>query len=87
MLDAQHDSQANVTSIAMFADCPRRYYLSRYLGLETSGAGLAACARPLRPPPSADLFGMQVHALLAEAPTESPDPEASNWRTNFAAAR
>ena len=28
----QADSAAAATSIALFADCPRRYYLSRYLG-------------------------------------------------------
>ena len=28
----QYDSNATVTSVAMFADCPRRYYLERYLG-------------------------------------------------------
>jgi len=73
----QHDSQANVTSIAMFADCPRRYYLSRYLGFEgTSGAGSqpAAASQAARPP--ADLFGQQVHALLAGATVESPDAES-----------
>ena len=68
VLDAQHDSQANVTSIAMFADCPRRYYLSRYLGLEASGAGPWPAAASQAASPSADQFGMQVHALLAEAP-------------------
>ncbi len=36
VLAGQHDSQANVTSIALFADCPRRYYLSRYLGFEAA---------------------------------------------------
>ncbi|MEP7354525.1 MAG: UvrD-helicase domain-containing protein, partial [Acidobacteriota bacterium] len=30
----QHDAAAPVTSVAMFAACPRRYYLARYLGLE-----------------------------------------------------
>lgn len=28
----QHDSAANVTSLAVFADCPRKYYLQRYIG-------------------------------------------------------
>jgi ATP-dependent helicase/nuclease subunit A len=74
VLAGQHDSQANVTSITLFADCPRRYYLSRYLGFEGApgapedadgGSGLSA----------ADL-GNQVHALLAGAAVESPDPEA-----------
>ncbi len=28
----QHDSAVNVTSLAVFADCPRKYYLQRYVG-------------------------------------------------------
>ncbi len=28
----QHDSAVNVTSLAVFANCPRKYYLQRYLG-------------------------------------------------------
>src|SRR5208337_3397860 len=30
----QHDSTAAVTDVAMFDDCPRRYFLGRFLGLE-----------------------------------------------------
>src|SRR5438105_1592514 len=33
-ISGQYDSSASVTSIALFADCPRRYYLARYLGFE-----------------------------------------------------
>jgi CRISPR/Cas system-associated exonuclease Cas4 (RecB family) len=29
---AQHDSAVNVTSLTVFADCPRKYYLQRYIG-------------------------------------------------------
>jgi len=60
----QHDAQANVTSIALFADCPRRYYLSRYLGFEPQPQGTASD------------FGLQVHALLAGNAVASPDAEA-----------
>ncbi len=74
VLTDQHDAQANVTSIAMFADCPRRYYLSRYLGFSGAGSQPAAASQAARPP--ADLFGIQVHALLSGAGVESPDPEA-----------
>jgi ATP-dependent helicase/nuclease subunit A len=31
-IDAQHDSVVNVTSLAVFADCPRKYYIQRYIG-------------------------------------------------------
>ena len=66
----QYDAQANVTSIGLFADCPRRYYLSRYLGFETGRQ-------------SASDFGKQVHALLAGAIVESPDPEAASLARAF----
>lgn len=84
ILTGQHDSQANVTSIAMFADCPRRYYLSRYLGFNlTGGAGMqpAADSHAARQP--ADLFGIQVHALLAGSFIQSPDPDATKLADAF----
>jgi CRISPR/Cas system-associated exonuclease Cas4 (RecB family) len=31
-IDGQYDSTVNVTSLAVFADCPRKYYLQRYIG-------------------------------------------------------
>jgi CRISPR/Cas system-associated exonuclease Cas4 (RecB family) len=31
-IDGQYDSAVNVTSLAVFADCPRKYYLQRYIG-------------------------------------------------------
>ncbi len=73
-LSEQYDSQATVTSVALFADCPRHYYLSRYLGLDTP-------ARPVEntaagPGLSATDLGMQVHKILAAGPMEVPDPEA-----------
>jgi len=60
----QADSAAAITSISLFADCPRKYYLSRYLGLETAA----------KPQPDADLadsdpsageLGREVHEILA----------------------
>ena len=74
VLTEQHDSQANVTSIALFADCPRRYYLSRYLGFE--GTPDAAEEGAGGPGLSAGDLGSQVHALLAGGSVEPPDPEA-----------
>ncbi len=43
-LTAQYDSQATVTSIAMFHDCPRRYYLSRYCGAGSQPAPASQAA-------------------------------------------
>ncbi len=82
VLTEQHDSQANVTSVALFADCPRRYYLSRYLGFD-SGAGSKPAAASQAARPSADLFGMQVHALLAGVAPDEPDPDALTLADQF----
>jgi len=32
LISGQYDSAVNVTSLAVFADCPRKYYLQRYIG-------------------------------------------------------
>jgi len=80
-LTDQYDSQANITSIAMFADCPRRYYLSRYLGFEAMPR--AADAIDTSSGLSASEFGRQVHALLAGSAVESPDPEANRLANQF----
>ncbi len=58
----QHDTAASVTSVAMFAACPRRYYLSRYLGLEPE---------PEQPGTGAIELGLAVHQALAGEPVES----------------
>ena len=81
VLTEQHDSQATVTSVAMFADCPRRYYLSRYLGFEAPprSADHANGASEL----SAGELGRQVHALLAGAVVENPDQEAVKLAGQF----
>jgi ATP-dependent helicase/nuclease subunit A len=80
----QHDSQANVTSIAMYADCPRRYYLSRYLGFKPAGgAEIQPAAEFQQAGLPADVFGMQVHALLGGTVVESPDPDAAKLADAF----
>ena len=73
-LTDQHDSQATVTSVAMFADCPRRYYLSRYLGFE--GARPGERTWDVESGLSASDLGMQVHTLLAGADLAQPDSQA-----------
>src|SRR6202011_6229701 len=52
----QYDSTVSVTSVAMFQACPRRYYLSRYLGLEPM---------PDRQGTGAIELGLNVHGALA----------------------
>jgi ATP-dependent exoDNAse (exonuclease V) beta subunit len=72
----QQNSNATVTDLAAFANCPRQYYLSHYLGLE---------GRPRKPAEvevdevgglSASELGTQVHELLAGIPVREPDEEA-----------
>lgn len=68
---AQADFTAAVTSIAVFAECPRKYYLSRFLGLAEPPSPLAydAAADPAgsadRDGLDASEFGEQVHRYLA----------------------
>ena len=67
----QQDADVTVTSLTLFEECPRRYYLARYLGWETSSST-----------PSSEL-GRQVHALLAGQTVESPEFEALHLADTF----
>jgi ATP-dependent exoDNAse (exonuclease V) beta subunit len=74
----QHDSTVNVTSLAVFAQCPRKYYLQRYIGW----SGFRGRFDPEDPLPSDDdpdtsaaELGSFVHDLLANKPADYP-PEA-----------
>ena len=98
----QADASVSVSSVALFGRCPRRYYLSRYLGWEeelgpdaadTHQDGRAAETDDLEP----DEFGRLVHRLLAGLlePEQAP-PEAvrlagafwsSPWGRRASAAR
>ena len=64
VVSGQYDSAVAVTSVAMFQACPRRYYLSRYLGLEPT---------PDRPGTGAIELGLNVHAALAGEEIESAE--------------
>jgi ATP-dependent helicase/nuclease subunit A len=78
MVDGQHDSNATVTALSLFASCPRKYYLSRYLGFVASARKPEDAAFISDEPAdlSAGEFGTQVHALLAGKPVADPAPEA-----------
>ena len=78
MVDDQHDSNATVTALSLFASCPRKYYLSRYLGFVASPRKPEDAALISDEPAdlSASEFGTQVHALLAGKPVADPAPEA-----------
>jgi ATP-dependent exoDNAse (exonuclease V) beta subunit len=66
------ESNATVTALAMFASCPRAYYLGNYLGFEGRPRKLEEPESEL---PAGEL-GTQVHALLAGSEVASPDPQA-----------
>src|SRR5581483_7553613 len=63
-VSGQYDSAAAVTSIALFQACPRRYFLSRYLGLEP---------QPDRPGTGALDLGLEVHRGLAGEMVDSSE--------------
>jgi ATP-dependent helicase/nuclease subunit A len=84
-VSGQHDSTASVTSVAMFADCPRRYYLARYLGWDGDRPPIPAAedVEPERDDLDATEFGRQVHALLAGAPRNGSLPAAVELADRF----
>src|ERR1035437_9440878 len=67
VVEEQQDSNATVTALSVFASCPRKYYLSHYLGFvgRPRKPGEAAIASGAPEDLSAGEFGTQVHALLA----------------------
>ncbi len=77
-VSGQYDSSASVTSIALFADCPRRYYLSRYLDWDEERRQFEPAEEDEteREPVDASEFGRQVHALLAGGARDGARPEA-----------
>jgi ATP-dependent exoDNAse (exonuclease V) beta subunit len=81
-VEEQQDGNATATALSLFASCPRKYYLSHYLGFEgrsrKPGEAAAASLHPagLSAHLSASEFGTQVHALLAGSAVPDPAPEA-----------
>jgi ATP-dependent exoDNAse (exonuclease V) beta subunit len=74
----QYDFSANVTAVALFADCPRRYYLERYLGWRGNTPHKLQIGEDEDPRDAVDAtkFGRDVHALLAGQPVEQETAEA-----------
>jgi ATP-dependent exoDNAse (exonuclease V) beta subunit len=87
---AQADYSAAVTSVSLYADCPRKYFLSRYLGLESAALGPWQAAdeddfgRQKRGRDDIDpsLFGQQVHEHLA-GQLADPDPHVRALAERF----
>jgi ATP-dependent exoDNAse (exonuclease V) beta subunit len=76
----QYDSTASVTAISLFDTCPRRYYLSRHLGLSGTGFSLSI------PPETSNAteFGLDVHRALAGEEVDSAAAQA--FRARFEAS-
>ncbi|MGA2267421.1 MAG: UvrD-helicase domain-containing protein [Bryobacteraceae bacterium] len=70
----QQDTNATVTALTAFANCPRAYYLGHYLGFEGRPRKLAEAEE--EGGLSAGELGTQVHALLAGSPVPKADVEA-----------
>lgn len=77
-VDDQHDSAVNVTSLTLFADCPRKYYLQRYIGWngrlprQFDPEDLGADEVDPAELNAADL-GSVVHEILAGKPGDHPE--------------
>jgi ATP-dependent exoDNAse (exonuclease V) beta subunit len=87
-LSDQHDSAAPVTSIQLFAQCPRRYYLGRYIGWDRVQNNPREAPRDWDEPhnESAAEFGTAVHALLAGEPVDCASAEALDLVQRFQAS-
>jgi ATP-dependent exoDNAse (exonuclease V) beta subunit len=79
-IDGQHDSAVNVTSLTLFHECPRKYYLARYLGFEEGRRRRLEDFEDIEEREdtrlSASDLGLQVHALLAGQVVPDADPQA-----------
>jgi ATP-dependent helicase/nuclease subunit A len=69
----QYDSSAAATDVALFAACPRKYFLARYVGLQPEPEGRAGTG--------AIGLGLEAHKALAGEATASP--EALEWKRQF----
>ena len=76
-ITAQHDTAVNVTSLAVFADCPRKYYLQRYIGWNGRRFSNFDPEEDLPETDELDLtaadLGSAVHEILAGRPGTYPD--------------
>ena len=69
----QHDSTASITDISVFAQCPRKYFLSRYIGWDAGPrtfVDIEDLPRPDNGELEASEIGTQVHQILAGIPVE-----------------
>jgi ATP-dependent exoDNAse (exonuclease V) beta subunit len=84
----QHDFTASVTAVTQFAECPRRYYIERYLGWPGNAPHMARIVDEddADQEIGASEFGQQVHTLLAGQEVEQATPEARKLVAAFQAS-
>ncbi len=90
VVEDQSDAVVSATSVVLFAQCPRQYYLSRYLGFPAVSQSRDV---PSRDREGADddtdpsEFGREVHALLAGTlPSEQASSEVQRLSVRFHAS-
>ena len=82
----QHDSTASITDISVFAQCPRKYFLSRYIGWDAGPrtfVNIEDLPRPDNGELEASEVGTQVHHILGGIPVEAPSAESVELADRF----
>src|SRR5690606_32826121 len=82
----QHDSTASITDISAFVQCPRKYFLSRYIGWDSPSRRFIDVEElPQNGTGELDAseIGTQVHRILANVPVEAPAAEAVELANHF----
>lgn len=82
----QYDSTASITDISVFSQCPRKYYLSRYIGWEAAQRAFVNVEDSQRPDHGeldASDIGTQVHQILAGVSVEAPAAESAELADRF----
>jgi ATP-dependent exoDNAse (exonuclease V) beta subunit len=75
-LTDQLEPNTTATALSQFAACPRKYFLSSYLGWDGTVLRPRPAANPHATSARASDIGTQVHGLLAGNPPAAPDLEA-----------
>ena len=82
----QHDSTASITDISVFAQCPRKYFLSRYIGWNAASrtfVDIEDLPRTETGELEASEIGTQVHKILAGIPVQDPAAESVELADRF----
>jgi ATP-dependent helicase/nuclease subunit A len=85
--DDLYESAVSATDVSRFVECPRKYYLSRYIKWDLSTRRIEIADEDDLPPARDELdaseLGTQVHELLAGKNIENPDSGALELAQRF----